>query len=166
MPEPRFDPMRIIEVLDSHGVAYVLIGGMAAVSLGAPLVTQDIDICYRRDRANLEALANALRQLNATLRGVDEDVRFPLDADALANGNNFTFNTDAGPLDCIGVPAGTDGFDDLIISACKIDLDGIEVLVAGIDDLMRMKRASRRPKDQAALPILLALKDEVESRPS
>lgn len=39
---------RIIEQLNQAGVEYIVVGGMAAVLLGAPLVTADIDIVHRR----------------------------------------------------------------------------------------------------------------------
>lgn len=38
------------------------------------------------------------------------------------------------------------------------------VLVASLDDLMRMKRAAGRAKDRAELEILAALRDELEER--
>jgi hypothetical protein len=44
-----FDPEAVIGLLGRHGVRYVVIGGLAAVTHGAPLVTQDVDICYARD---------------------------------------------------------------------------------------------------------------------
>lgn len=150
-----------MKTLDAHGVDYVLIGGMAAAALGAPNVTQDIDICYRRDAANLESLASALRELGARLRGADEDIRFPIHAESLARGDDFTFSTNAGPLDCLATPAGTEGYNDLQRNASEIDIDGLRVLVADITDLIRMKRAAGRPRDREALVVLEALREEL-----
>ena len=39
-----------------------------------------------------------------------------------------------------------------------------EAAVAALDDIIRSKAAADRPKDRATLPILYALKDEIEQR--
>jgi hypothetical protein len=162
--ERRFDPLRALRTLHDHAVRFVLIGGYAASIRGSPVITGDVDICYARDRDNLDHLAAALMALDATLRGVSEDVSFLLGARTLEAGDTFTFATSAGPLDCLGTPSGTSGFLDLAQAATEMDLDGLPVLVASIDDLMRMKRASGRRKDQIDYEWLAALRDELEDR--
>ncbi len=162
MSEPRFDPLRALRTLVEHGVRFVLIGGLAAAVRGSPVITGDLDICYARDEENLRALARALRRLRARLRGVEEDVPFRLDAETLGSGDHFTFSTAVGPLDCLGTPAGTDGFADLDASATDEDLDGLVVRVASLEDLIRMKRAAGRPQDLIALEWLSALRDELD----
>jgi hypothetical protein len=161
--EPPFDPLVTIRALVEHGVRFVMIGGYAAALRGSPMMTGDVDICYARDPENLERLAAALVELGARLRGVSEDVPFQLDARTLEGGDHFTFATDAGPLDCLGTPAGTDGFADLDGSATDVDLDGLVVGVCSLDDLIRMKRAAGRPQDRIAVEWLSALRDELES---
>jgi hypothetical protein len=166
MSEPRFDPLGALRTLTEHGVRFVLIGGFAGALRGSPMITGDIDICYARDEANLQALADALEELGATLRGAPADVPFRLDAATLKAGDHFTFSTTAGPVDCLGTPAGTEGFVDLDASATEEDLDGLTVRVASIDDLIRMKLAAGRPQDLIAVEWLSALRDEVEERDS
>ena len=162
MSEPAFDPIAGLRALVEHGVRFVLIGGYAAALRGSPMMTGDVDICHARDRGNLERLAAALRGLHARLRGVPLDVPFLLDDRTLEAGDHFTFMTDAGPVDCLGTPAGTDGFADLDASATDEDLDGLVVRVASLDDLIRMKRAADRPQDRIAIEWLSALRDELE----
>lgn len=157
-----FDPLRALHVLHGHRVRFVIVGGVAAAAHGSPSVTQDLDICYERTPDNLERLARGLTELGVSLRGAGEDVPFALDARTLASGDHFTFTTDAGDLDCIGTPAGTRGYADLAANAVPTDLDGLEVLVASLEDLIRMKRTAGRPRDLAELEILGALRDEVE----
>jgi hypothetical protein len=157
-----FDPLRIFRALNEGGVRYVVIGAFAGRLLGSPTLTRDLDICHARDATNLRALAAALRELHARLRGVDRDVPFRLDERSLAAGDSFTFSTDAGDLDLIATPAGTDGYADLARTADPTDLDGLTVLVPSIDDLIRMKRAAGRPKDLIEVEVLGALRDELD----
>jgi hypothetical protein len=161
---PEFRPASALETLLEHRVRFVLIGGLAANLHGSPSVTEDLDICYARDRKNLESLSAALLELRARLRGAPSDVPFLLDAATLEAGDHFTFDTDAGSLDILGTPAGTSGFDALNVNAVEMHFDLMSVKVASIDDLMRMKRAAGRPKDRIELEILGALQDELEGR--
>lgn len=163
MTEPAFDPLRAFRTLDRHGVRFVVIGGVGARLHGSPTVTNDTDICYERSPENLKGLAAALRELRATLRGVDDDVPFLLDAKTLAAGDHFTFTTVAGGLDCLGTPAGVGGFDELADGAVPFDVDGLTVLVASIDDLIRMKRAAGRPKDLIEVEVLGAVQAELSA---
>jgi len=160
---PSFDPLAVLRALSGHRVRFMLIGGFAAAIRGSPVITGDVDICYARDDENVERLAAALEELGATLRGGPSDVPFQLDARTLREGDHFTFATNAGALDCLGTPAGTDGFADLDASATDEDLDGLVVRVASVDDLIRMKRAAGRPQDLIAVEWLAALRDELES---
>lgn len=163
MSAPPFDPIAGLRTLVDQGVRFVLIGGYAAALRGSPMMTGDVDICPARDRANLERLAGSLRSLHARLRGAPRDTPFVLEGRTLEAGDHFTFATDAGPIDSIGTPAGTDGFADLDGSASDEDIDGLVVRVASLDDLIRMKRAADRPQDRIAVEWLSALRDELES---
>ena len=167
MSEPRepYSPRQALRALAEHGVAFIVIGGIAASAHGSSQLTFDLDICYERSRENLERLAQALQQMHATLRGAPPDLPFRLDARTLAAGDSFTFSTDHGDLDCLGTPSGTSGYDDLLRGATKIELEGVAVKMAGLDDLIRMKRAAGRAKDLYALEILGALRDELDNEP-
>src|SRR6059036_3606399 len=131
-----FDPEALLVALDKHQVRFVIIGGIAARLWGSPLLTGDLDICYDRQRGNLESLAAALRDLQATLRGAPADLPFRLSARTLAAGDHFTFSTRAGALDCLGTPSGSSGYDELSRTAQKMKLGRFEVFVASIDDLI------------------------------
>lgn len=156
-----YDPLAALGALQNRGVRFVVIGGIAGRLWGSPTMTNDIDICYGRDRANLRLLADALACIGARLRGVDEEVPFQLDAPTLEAGANFTFLTEFGPLDILGQPAGMRTFDQLDANAVEFDLgDGLVVRVAALEDLMEMKQAAGRPKDRVELEILGALLEE------
>ena len=159
-----YDPIRVLRTLNHHDVRYLVIGGYAAGILGAPVMTNDLDICYERSPENMGRLASALQELGATLRvaGVDEDLPFVLDGRTLAAGDSFTFSTDAGGVDVLATPSGTGGFRDLDAAASAYDLgEGLVVRVTSLDDLIRMKEASGRPKDQIHLHVLAVLREAI-----
>jgi hypothetical protein len=160
-----FDPVAALSVLDEEGVRFVVIGGYAGELLGAPLMTNDLDVCYERSPDNLERLAKALVRLHAKLRAatVEEDLPFILDARTLAAGDSFTFLTDYGSLDVLGTPPGTAGYKDLAAAATPVPVAAeLRVPVVALEDLMRMKRASARIKDRLQLEVLSALADTSE----
>jgi transcriptional regulator with XRE-family HTH domain len=143
----------ILRTLADAGVRFVVIGGVAANYVGSRRATDNLDICYGRDPANLEALAKVLRELGHVLRGPFADT---------PKGDSFTFTTAAGDLNVLGMPSGTKGYDDLVRAATGYDVDGARILVASIDDLIRMKRAAGRDKDRVHLEHLGALRDELD----
>lgn len=165
MDPEAFDPEPAFRVLAAHGVRFVVVGGLAANAWGLENVTTDLDICYERSRENLERLARALQGIHATLRGAPEEVPFLLDAETLSRGDAFTFSTDVGSLDILGIPRGSEGFEQLAGSAQPVHLWGVDLLIASVDDLISMKRAAGRPKDLRMVEELGGLRDEIEGRP-
>jgi hypothetical protein len=154
--EPLFDPKPLLRVLQEHDVAFVVVGLVAAVAQGAPTPTLDLDVTPARTPENYARLAAALRELDARLRLPDgTGLEFPIDPAYLAGNTSWTLITRFGVLDLVFLPAGTRGYDDLRRHAVQVDLGGEKpVLVASLGDVIRMKEAASRPKDQAALPAL------------
>jgi hypothetical protein len=162
-PAGEFDPGPALETLVRHGVDFVLIGGLAAIVLGSSYSTVDLDIACARDRENLERLAEALRELKATLRGAPPDVSFQLDADTLAAGLNFTFATRGGPVDVFGEPTGAPSYAELKRRASVERIEGVEIRVASIDHLIAMKEAAGRTKDKLLATELRVISDELRA---
>jgi predicted nucleotidyltransferase len=154
--KPRL--LRIAEHLQKHGVEFLVLGGEAAVLHGSPLPTYDTDLCYRRTAENLERLAQALQEMHPSLRGAPPDLPFRLDAQSLALGANFTLNTDYGPLDLLGWVEPFGPYENLLPRAEEMMLGPQKLRVISLDDLISIKRHINRPKDQAALFQLEALK--------
>jgi hypothetical protein len=154
--EPLFDPKPILRLLQKHDVVFVVVGVMAALAQGSPVPTRDLDVTPSADAENYERLAAALRDLGAMLRLPDgTGVEFPIDPHYLAGNSAWTLLTRFGVLDLVFVPAGTRGFEDLRRHAVQLDL-GLDkpVLVASLVDVIRMKEAAGRVKDQVALPAI------------
>lgn len=158
----QFALVRSLDALVRHHVRFIVIGGVAGRAWGSPSMTDDLDICHDRRRDNLDALAKALIELKASLRGAPPGLPFQLDAQTLRAGDSFTFETSAGSLDCLGTPSPTTGYDELLRNATEVELEHLKVLVCSLDDLMRMKRAANRPKDRIELEVLAAVKEERE----
>jgi hypothetical protein len=161
MTTASFDPLQILKTLDRHGVQFVIIGGIAGRLWGSTTVTNDLDVCYSRAGANLNALAAALHEMKAKLRGVDRDLPFVADKKTLKLSDSFTFTTAYGNLDILGTPAGSNGYDALARTAGQMDVGGVTVSVAAIEDLILMKRAAGRAKDLIEVEILSAVRDEM-----
>ncbi len=165
MAEPRlFDPAAIFRVLESHGVEYVLIGGLAASLHGSPHVTTDVDITPRADRQNLERLAEALQEIAARIRTEGEPDGLPFDrsAEMLARTSLLNLTTRYGDLDVAMTPTGTRGFDDLRRHAIQITVHDTRVTVAALADIIRSKEAAGREKDRLTLPTLRRLLERLE----
>ena len=165
MSWPEFRPAELVRRLADAGVDFVVIGGYAAIAHGSVQITRDLDICYSDDEANLETLGSALVALDARLRGVAEDVPFVPDGVTLRRTRVLTLDTADGPLDILADPAGAPGYAALKRRAIEAPVAGVTVLVASLEDLIAMKRASGRPKDLIAVEELEAIaRLERESR--
>jgi len=164
------DLSRIAATLARHRVEYLFVGGIAARAHGAGRVTYDVDCVPQLSRDNLDRLAAAMRELNARLRvgglSDEEATRLPvqLSGSALARMEISTWRTDAGDFDVIAdIPDG-DGrhltYEELAERAAELNLDGIAVRVAALDDVIASKEWADRPKDRAALDELRALRQK------
>ncbi len=160
MNEPRLDTLRLLRCFHDAGAHVVLIGGMAAVALGVPYVTQDIDVCYDAAPANLAQLIAALVPLQPRLRveGMPDDVARSLpwrwDERTLRAAPNLTLQTDAGALDLLSQVAGVGGYAEVLQEAVTLHIEGLPIAVLDLPGLLRAKRAAGRVKDMAVLPLL------------
>jgi hypothetical protein len=155
---PDLDAPRILRRLVAAGVDFVVIGGIAVVLHGYPRLTRDLDIAFAYDDANLEALGQVLVDLNATLRGVGDDIPFVPDRRALQAIELLTLDSDAGWFDIHRLPRGVESYAALRRNAERVPLEDFFILVASPDDLIAMKEAAGRPLDRADIAALEAIK--------
>lgn len=148
----------ILGALDDHDVEFVVIGAVALVLHGSARVTRDLDICYSRERRQLEHLATALKPFRPTLRGAPDDLPFMLDAATLAAGLNFTLRTSIGDLDLFGEVTGIGGYPAAERLSVVMRVYGRDVCVLSLEGLERAKRAAGRLKDLADIAEIVEIR--------
>lgn len=164
---PPLQPREILKTLDRHKVAYILIGGMAAVLHGSPVFTNDADICPDKSRTNLKRLASALIEMNARIFITDDPEKglaFDRSTEFFEPMQMVNLVTDLGRLDISFEPSGTKGYQDLRRGAVTFDLEGLKVSVASLADVIRSKEAAARDKDRRTLPLLRELLDKSDPK--
>jgi hypothetical protein len=161
-----FEPGLILRALEAHHVRYVVIGAIAAIAAGAPILTTDLDVTPARSHENLERLVLALRDLDAKPRSASAPagVSFPIEAELLAIADSWTLTTRAGDVDLMFLPDGTRGYDDLRSGARRERIAGVKVAVAALADVIRSKEAANREKDSMQLPILRRTLEQIRVR--
>lgn len=129
---------------------------MAARLQGFPRLTADADITPAPDRANLDLLSAALRELDARVytESIPEGLAFDCSAATLARSSMWNLTTGAGRLDLAFRPSGTEGYDDLLREAVTFDVFGTELKAASLADIIRSKEAADRPQDRADVVLL------------
>lgn len=145
--------------LSESGAQFVIVGGIAIRSHGSNYITEDLDICYSRTNENLKKIAGVLAPLDPRPRGLEEHLPFIFDWSTLQHGTNFTFRTSMGDIDLLGEVKGIGGYDDLVKDSINVDLDGFSTKILSIPSLIVAKEAAARPKDEAGLKVLYALRD-------
>jgi hypothetical protein len=156
--KPSLDAAAIVEVLNRHGVQFVVIGAFAAIAQQAPIpVTRDIDFTPATTVDNLDRLSDALKDLGAAIRtdAVDGSLPFDHNGKSLARAEFWNLICPYGEFDISFRPSGfAGGYRDLVARSHKMLVDGIEVPIADLDDVIASKEAAGRPKDLQVLPIL------------
>lgn len=155
---PPFSPIALLRRLSGAGVDFVVIGGVAMVLHGSARLTQDLDIVYATDDANLDTLGGLLVELGARLRGIREPVPFVPDGRTLRAVEILTLATDLGPLDLQRAPPGAPPYAELRGRAEAIPVAGLRVLIAALEDLERMKRSAGRARDLEDLETIEAIR--------
>lgn len=148
----RDDIRQISEELQRHGVKYVLVGGLAVNFHGRPRMTHDIDLLIDTSPRNLEKIKKALSFLpdNAIKEVEPEDVQ------------NYTVVrvADEIVIDLIGKIGDVDVYN---AGTEMYEIDGVRVVVADLDTLIKTKQGLRE-KDKADLDFLLLKKRREKNR--
>ncbi len=154
---------KLITLLVSSGVRFIVIGGAAATAHGSARLTEDLDIVYQRTKENISALVKTIAPYQPYLRGAPPGLPFLWDEETISNGLNFTLITTLGALDLLGHVTGGGTYEDLLKDSVSLELFGIECKVLGLRRLIEVKRAAGRVRDLEVVAELEALSDETES---
>lgn len=162
------DPLlTILKRLLDQQVDLVMVGGMAAMFHGSPLVTQDIDFSIPFDAPTFSKVLSALRDVRPTFRQRPD--RLPLwdDPERLAKLNVLLVETDLGNVDFIRDVTGVGSFQEAYAQSESVEVaPGISCRILNLDALIAAKRAAGRPKDVTGVHHLEAIRKALgESKP-
>jgi hypothetical protein len=140
------DWREFLELLNSRGVDYVIVGAQSLAFHGRPRHTGDLDILVRPTAENARLLLALLNQFGF------EQSKFT-ETDFLQSDQIIQLGRVPNRIDLLTSLTGvtTDEAFDARVSAI---IDGIPVFVLGKDALIRNKRAVGRPQDLADLSAL------------
>lgn len=152
LSEPKYH--EILLRLADAGVEAIVVGMAAAVIQGAPTMTWDLDIVHHRTLDNVQRLLSVLNDIDAVARG--DSRRLRPNASHLLGPGHILLETRFGDFDCLGAIDGGRSYEDLLEASVELELDGRQLRVIGLDELLQIKKRAGRPKDLAGIPYIEA----------
>jgi predicted nucleotidyltransferase len=140
----------MLRALSDEKVEFLLIGAYAMAAHGYPRATMDIDIWVMPSSRNADAVFRALIRFGAPL---DNLTREDLQKEDII----FQIGVAPRRIDIITSATGLT-FEEAYKRSLSVNLDGIEVHIPSIDDLIHNKKATGRTKDLADAEALESLK--------
>lgn len=165
MPAEFLDVDRLFEVFARYEIEYIIVGGVAGVLAGSPIVTQDLDVVCNPSAENNLRLLEALKEIRAYYwdpagRHIEPNLR------KVETFKMHLLVTDFGRLDILrSIGAGLT-YRDLLSRSYEYDVEGIRLRAIDLETLIETKEHANRPKDQYALPFLRQLLEMKTSRDS
>jgi hypothetical protein len=145
------DYKEMLQFLVDEKVKFLLVGAYAMAVHGYPRATMDIDIWVMPDPENAQAVLQALDRFGTPLHELTIE-------DLQKDDTIFQIGVAPRRIDIITGASGLQ-FDETLANSSVIDIDGLDVRVPSIDDLIRNKKASGRTKDLADVEALELLKN-------
>jgi hypothetical protein len=139
----------MLHALSEEKVRFLLIGAYAMAAHGYPRATMDIDIWVLPSPKNAEAVLRALRRFGAPLHNLTLE-------DLNDEGTIFQIGVAPRRIDIITAAAGL-RFEETYERSMTVSIEGIEVRIPSVEDLIRNKRATGRTKDLADVEALESL---------
>lgn len=140
----------ILQALSDEKVKFILVGAYALAAHGYPRATMDIDIWVMPSPDNAEAVLRALRSFGAPLQNLTQK-------DLEEDGTVFQIGVAPRRIDIITTVTGLK-FEQTYYNAVLVNIEGIDVHIPSIADLIINKRATGRTKDLADAEALELLK--------
>jgi len=146
----------MLQALVAEKVKFLLVGAYALAAHGYPRATMDIDIWVMPDPDNAAAVMRALRRFGAPLHNLTK-------ADLEKDGTVFQIGVAPRRIAIITSASGLQ-FEEAFSRSLAVSIEGIEVHVPSVEDLIRNKRASGRTQDLADAEALEEIKDSAVGR--
>lgn len=140
------DFVAMLSALSAEGVEFILVGAHALAAHGFVRATQDIDILVRPTPENARRVFAALRSFKAPLLDLTE-------ADLLNPDVIYQVGVEPNRIDLMNDISGV-SWDEAWSGRTDVVIEGVRVPVLGIEEFVRNKRASGRPKDRADLILI------------
>jgi predicted nucleotidyltransferase len=141
----------MLHALSEEKVRFILVGAYALAAHGYPRATMDIDIWVMPSPQNAEAVLRALRRFGAPLHNLTRE-------DLQIDGTIFQIGVAPRRIDIITAASGL-RFEETFQNSISVNIEGIEVHIPSIDDMILNKRATGITKDLADAEALESLKD-------
>jgi len=155
--ERALDLRELFRVLAEHRVEYLIIGGVAAQVHGRRRTTKDLDLTPAPDAENLERMAAALLALDAHPAELGPNAPAPTAEQLRLAAIVPPLATTHGYLHILNEVPGAATYTEMRSRGLTTELDGIAINIVGVDDLIRMKKASGRPSDIEDIEALAAV---------
>jgi len=143
------DLREFIELLNSHGVEYVIVGGHAVAFHGHPRFTGDIDFFVRMTPLNAQRLIAVLSDFGFGSVGITE-------RDLLEPKRIVQLGYPPNRIDILTSISGVD-FDSAWATRVESIMDDQPMIMIGWNELLQNKKAAGRQKDLADVAKLLAI---------
>jgi len=151
----------ILTRLSDEGVESIVVGMVAAVLQGVPMMTWDLDIVHRRTPENVERLLHVLQDIQAVARHDPRRLR-PNESHLIGPGH-ILLETRFGDFDCLGAIDGGRAYEDLLDSSVVVNLENRPIRLLALREILAVKRRAGRPKDLAAIPYIESTINEIEN---
>ena len=142
----------ILRALFDEKAEFLLVGAYAMAAHGFPRATMDIDIWIMPSPQNVDAVLRALQHFGAPLFNLTKE-------DLIKDGTIFQIGVAPRRIDIITTASGL-RFEETYARSLVLDIEGIEVRIPSLDDLITNKKASGRTKDLADAEALESLKSD------
>ncbi|PKN63034.1 MAG: hypothetical protein CVU57_21205 [Deltaproteobacteria bacterium HGW-Deltaproteobacteria-15] len=140
----------MLRALSEEKVRFLLVGAYALAAHGYPRATMDIDIWVMPSPHNADAVLRALVRFGAPFHNLTKE-------DLQRDGTVFQIGVAPRRIDIITAASGLQ-FEETYQRSLPVNIEGIEVHIPSIDDLICNKKASGRTKDLADAEALEFLK--------
>jgi hypothetical protein len=133
----------LLTALSKADIAFVVIGGIAAVAQDATYVTADLALCCQRHPQHYQRLSHKLHPFKPRLCGAPADLPFVLNVATLRAGLNFTLMTEVGDRDLLGEVAGLGPYEAVKAYAKEVELYEHHLRVLTLARLMVSKQQEK-----------------------